>query len=295
MLKSVKTTLQSIVDQLKTVLTESDQCWFEAELLLGHVLKQDRTWIATHPEVLLSDEQVTLLQALCARRVQHEPLAYILQRAPFFGHSFFVNPHVLIPRPESEWLVQKALELIPVESQSEWLVWEAGTGSGCISLSIAHARARTEILASDISPNALTVAKENANVLEVKNVEFFQGSLLISSVRHALEQKPEKHWLIVANLPYLPLSDRSDMQAQVVAFEPNHALFAEDRGLALIKELLQQLKGFLRGRHNDTVLLEHDPRQAVTLATYCREVFPDATISTEKDQNGDDRFTVLQR
>lgn len=292
--KSLKTALQSIVDQLKTVLPQNDQCWFEAELLLGEVLKRDRAWIATRPEIQISDEQETLLQTLCARRVQHEPLAYILQRTPFFSHLFFVNAHVLIPRPESEWLVQRALRLITPEHQTDWLVWDAGTGSGCLSLSIAQARPDAHVLASDISVDALIVAQKNARLLTVKNIEFFQGSLLSQSVRLALQQKTDKRWLIVANLPYLPLSDRSDMQTQVVKFEPSLALFAEDEGLALIKELLQQLKGFLQGRHHDVILLEHDPRQAIALAAYCREQFPESHVSTEKDQNGTDRFTVLQ-
>lgn len=292
MSETVQSATKQVADQLKSLIRPLDQRWFEAELLVGFVLKQERTWIALHPTAPVSKKQLKTCLALATRRAQHEPLAYIFEQAPFFGLSFFVNKHVLIPRAESEWLVQTALDTMIL--QRDWVAWDVGTGSGCLGLSVAHAKPGISVLASDTSLPALAVAQKNRQLLKQKNLQFARGSLLSPNVRRWLKTKTDQHWLIIANLPYLPLSDRTKLQAQVVDHEPAQALFAEDKGLALIKQLLEQLQRFLTDRRGDVILLEHDPRQAKELAKFAARLFPEATVSTEKDQNGANRFTVLR-
>jgi release factor glutamine methyltransferase len=289
--QTVRTLTLAISDLLAQVLRPLDQRWFEAELLVSHVLKQDRTWIALHPTQTVTNSQVKNGLALAHRRASHEPLAYLLDQAPFCGHLFFVDQRVLIPRPESEWLVETSHRAIG--NGQDWAVWDVGTGSGCLALSIGHAVPQAEVLGSDCSRSALQVALKNKKRLGLQNVSFTAGSLLSPAIKRWLKQQIDKRWLIVANLPYLPTSDRSKLQKQVVDHEPNTALFAEDAGLALIKELLNQLQTFIHQRKSDLILLEHDPRQARNMLSFTKKLFPLAKTSSELDQNGAKRFTKI--
>lgn len=292
MLPTIQALTRHIVDTLASTIRPLDQRWFEARLLVGHVVKQDQTWVALHPDVLLTQKQLVRLTDLVHRRCAHEPLAYLFEEAPFFGRTFFVDARVLVPRPESERLVELALAYC--KEPSNWALWDVGTGSGCLALSIAGNAPQLPVLASDVSPEALRVAKKNARILQIPNVSFSTGSLLTPFVQRWLRTRAERHWCIVANLPYLPLGDRKTMPRQVTEHEPAHALFAEEKGLSLINELLLQLQTFLHDRSGDCILLEHDPRQAISLAKRARELFPHARVTTERDQNQANRFTVIQ-
>ncbi len=280
-----------IANELGQFIHDQNQRWFEAELLVGKVLGQERTWIALHPDEPVTTKQITTIRKLSKRRLAHEPIAYLLGEAPFYGRIFTVNKSVLIPRPESERLIEIGKELI--SNGQDWAVWDVGTGSGCLGLSFSLVCPQATVLVSDRSKRALTVAKQNANRLRCLNVTFLNGSLLAKPIDHWLKEHTNKRWLIVANLPYLPLADRPTMQKQVVDHEPNQALFADDDGLALIKRLLQQLKKRLVTRTGDAILLEHDPRQARSLVSYTQTIFPQAAVSTELDQNNAKRFTKI--
>lgn len=290
---TVRELVTHLVKTLASTIRPLDQRWFEAELLVGHILKQDRTWIALHPDVRVTQTELRRISELAERRVALEPLAYLFKQAPFFGQTFFVDQRVLIPRPESEWLVQTAIEETS-RTKKPWAVWDVGTGSGCLALSIAHALPHVQVLASDASPSAITVAKLNAKRLETKNVTVCRGSLVASSIKRWLTIHGQKHWLIVANLPYLPQADQPKMQKQVTGYEPLSALFAKQDGLWIINQFIDELKPLLEKRTGDIVFFEHDPRQAKKLATHLQTIFPRATISTELDQNGAKRFTVLK-
>lgn len=281
----------SAAKNLGAQVRDQAQRWFEAELLVGNVLKHERTWVALHPEELLTAKQAAKVKQLVTRRLTHEPIAYILGEAPFCSRFFRVNKHVLIPRPESERLVE--LGTAALNNGNHWSIWDVGAGSGCLALSLALAHPKTSVLASDRSKRALLVAKDNADRLQCRNVTFLNGSLLAKPIDKWLAKQADTHWLIVANLPYLPLTDKAKLQKQVVDHEPNQALFAEDDGLALIKRLLQQLKKRLAERTGDVILLEHDPRQARSLLAYAKAVFPEGSISLELDQNAAKRFTKI--
>lgn len=278
-------------DLLAAIILPLDQRWFEAELLVSHVFQQDRTWIALHPSQSVTASQTKKVLALAKRRASYEPLAYLLEQTPFCGHLFFVDKRVLIPRPESEWLVATAHKA--VGNGQGWAVWDVGTGSGCLALSIGYAASQARVLASDRSRSALQVALKNKKRLALKNVDLVSGSLLSPAIKRWLKQQTDKRWLIVANLPYLPQSDRTKLQRQVVDHEPAQALFAEEAGLALIKQLLNQLQLLIQARTGDVILLEHDPRQAKRLLAFAEKLFPNATVSSELDQNNAQRFTQI--
>jgi release factor glutamine methyltransferase len=292
MLPTVRALTTHLVKTLASTIRPLDQRWFEAELLVGFVLGQDRMWVTLHPDVILTTKQLTTILELAERRIAHEPLAYLFKQAPFFGRLFLVDKRVLIPRPESEQLVELALD--QVGAGTTWAAWDVGTGSGCLALSVAAAVPTLPVIASDRSTGALEVAKKNAKRLSLTNVTFTSGSLLTPSVKRWLRRHQEKRWLILANLPYLPLADQPKMHTQVTDYEPLSALFAEDEGLHLINDLLEQLNAFLIGRTGDVILLEHDPRQAAKLARYAKTLFPEARITTELDHNTAKRFTRIE-
>lgn len=292
MLPTVRALTTHLVKTLASTIHPLDQRWFEAELLVGFVLGQDRMWVTLHPDAILTTKQLTAISKLVERRNAHEPLAYLFKQAPFFGRVFFVDKRVLIPRPESEQLVQSTLESIG--TGTTWALWDVGTGSGCLALSAAASVPALSVIASDRSTSALEVAKKNAKRFELTRVMFTTGSLLAPSVKRWLRTQQEKHWFILANLPYLPQADQAKMQTQVTDYEPLSALFAEDEGLRLINELLEQLKAFLVGRTGDIILLEHDPRQATKLARQAKILFPEARVTTELDHNTAKRFTRVE-
>ena len=204
------------------------QARLDAELLLRHVLGRDRAWLLTH-----SDDQAepTLWRtyfALLNRRVRGEPIQYIAGETEFYGLPFRVTPDVLIPRPETEFLVEKAIEISRLHDL--WPIVDVGTGSGCIAVSLAKALNSNRITAIDSSPAALEVARHNARRNQV-NVRFLAGDLLTPVAGEAFD-------LVVSNPPYVPESDRASMAVEVREFEPALALFAGDDGLEVYRRLI---------------------------------------------------------
>ncbi|MEO5928091.1 MAG: peptide chain release factor N(5)-glutamine methyltransferase [Patescibacteria group bacterium] len=265
----------------------------EAELFLSHLLKKDRTWLRIHDSSRLSSTVSRLFSQMVARRMKHEPVAYILGTKEFYGLPFRVDKRVLIPRPESELIVERVLEILKRKPTTGDLAWDIGTGSGAIALAIAKEIAPRHVLASDISMGAITVAKQNARSLKIKNVSFIKANLLDASARRQLEKINPLRLVVTANLPYLPLSDKKKLDKDVVAFEPTNALFAKQNGLELIEKLLRQLASF--DIHFDTLLLEYDPPQTKTLRALARSIFPKAKLTIHKDLAGRDRILKLTR
>ena len=263
----------------------------EAELFLATIFKKDRAWLRIHDDSVLTAAQSKAFAKMVARRKKHEPVAYILGHKEFFGLDFIVDKRVLIPRPESELIVECVLEILKQEPSSGDVVWDIGTGSGAIAVAVATYIAPRRVIASDISTKALTVAKKNARALKAKNVTFMNANLLDAVARRALEQTKPSRLIITANLPYLPISDKKKLEKDVVAFEPSNALFAKQDGLELITKLLKQLKSF--DVHFDTLLLEYDPPQTKTLCALARSVFPKAKLTVHQDLAGRDRVLEI--
>ena len=275
-----------------TCAADKDLGDLEAEILLAHVLKKDRTWLFAHPDFQLPTSSSTLFRTLISRRKKHEPIAYILGEKEFYGLPFKVNRSTLIPRPESELLVDLARKaLFPNPSLSD-VVWDVGTGSGAIAIAVARHIGERRVFATDISTKALTVAKQNARRLKIKNVTFLKADLLTPSLIRLFVRMRDKRLIIVANLPYLPTKDKKKLTPDVVKYEPSDALFTGKDGTELIEKFLRQLATF--DVHFASAFLEYDPPQTKKLRALARSLFPHATVRIHKDLAKRDRVLEIK-
>jgi release factor glutamine methyltransferase len=217
-----------------------DRARQDAEMLLLHILKTNRAWLMTHLDEELSAGQSSLYNGLIERRYRGEPIQYILGETEFYGLPFRVTPDVLIPRPETEHLVEKVLELAAQFSNHSLRIVDVGCGSGAIAVALAHNLPHASIAAIDISAPALAIARENAErnaVLE--RIRFLDGDLLapVVSVNPGEQAGFE---IIVSNPPYVPIADRESLAVEVRDYEPAIALFAgpDVAGLDIYRRLI---------------------------------------------------------
>ena len=199
----------------------------EARLLLGHVIKRSAAWLLTHDEAELDDAQLASFASLCARRHGGEPIAYLIASREFYGREFFVAPGVLIPRPETELLVDIALEKVGAGKTARIL--DLGTGSGCIAISIALERPDCTVTAVDVSPVALQIAARNAATLHAR-VEFLSSDWYASLDGRRFE-------VIVANPPYIRGADPHLAQGDLV-HEPAAALASGEDGFDALRQII---------------------------------------------------------
>jgi release factor glutamine methyltransferase len=197
----------------------------DARVLLCHVLRRDAAYLITHPQAPLTPEERSAFVTLVERRAGGEPVAYLTESREFFGHRFRVSPAVLIPRPETELVVELALERLPAARAAR--VLDLGTGSGCIAISIALARPRATVQAADRSPEAIGIARENAGALGAANVRFLVSDWF-SALAHA------RFDVIVANPPYVAAGD-AHLEQDDLRFEPRLALEAGVDGLDALR------------------------------------------------------------
>ena len=257
----------------------------EAEALLAHALKISRAQVLAHPERPLSTEEEAAVSEALRRRLGREPLAYITGRKEFFGVDFTVNPSVLIPRPETETLVEVALKVaLEFPDGPEPSVVDVGTGSGAIAVSLALQLPSAKIFAVDSSGAALELAQANAEMHGVDGrITFLEGDLL-SPFSGGVD-------LIAANLPYVRSGELSSLAPEVQR-EPTEALDGGLDGLDVIRRLMHQAQHVISG--DGVILLEMDPRQAEPLRRMGESLFPGSEISILKDLAGLDRVFVLR-
>lgn len=246
--------IQSLLTQDRAALEsalslDSSTARIEAQMLLQHVLGVSRAYLIAHADDMIDEAKLTAYQALLQRRLNGEPLAYILGEREFFGLNFRVTPATLIPRPDTELLVELALQRIPHGGR----VLDLGTGSGAIALSIAHARPDVEVTAVDASPEALEVAQENARRLNTGNVRFVHSDWF-----SALSN--ERFDLIVSNPPYIEEAD-VHLQQGDLRFEPRTALASGADGLDDIRRIVADSKDHLK--EGGWLMFEHGYDQAV--------------------------------
>lgn len=265
----------------------------EAEILLAHALKKDRAWLFAHSGDTVPAPVLRRFRAVVARRIKHEPIAYIVGTKEFYGLPFGVDRRVLIPRPESELLVDLAREASFPEPSHRDLVWDVGTGSGAIAIAIAKHVAPRHVLATDVSPAALALAKKNAGRAGIRNVTFLRADLLDRNVRRFLEHRRPSRLVIVGNLPYLPVGDRRHLAPDVVTYEPADALFAGKHGTERIETFLRQLAAF--DVHFGSVFLEFDPPQSKKLRALAKKLFPRAVVRIRKDLAKRNRVLEITR
>lgn len=219
------------------------------------------------------------------RRQAGEPLAYIVGHREFFGLDFFVAPGVFIPRPETETLVEKALELAQSRFPPDLLLADVGTGCGAIAISLALKLPQAQVYATDISSQALKVARENCRRYGLGNrIQFLQG--------HLLQPLPRPVHLIVANLPYVPEEELPYLQEEIRHFEPPDALVGGVGGLDLVKALLPEARPKLLP--GGAVLLEIAPSQTWEAVGLAEECFPQARIGILRDLSNLERVVVVQ-
>jgi release factor glutamine methyltransferase len=226
----------------------------DAELLLMRVLGCDRAYLLTHPETRLSADRATQYENWLSRRARHEPVQYIVGEQEFFGLKFRVTPDVLIPRPETEHLVEAALAR--TDRDASVRIADIGTGSGAIAVALAHALPRARVTALDISTAALAVARGNAEMNGVNDRLRFVESDLVAAVAG------EQFDMIVSNPPYVGESE--ELEPQVRDYEPASALFAGPDGLDAYRRLIPQAQAALRP--GGWLLLEIGHGQRNTLA-----------------------------
>jgi release factor glutamine methyltransferase len=224
----------------------------EAGSLLAFALQKDRTFLITRNDYELSNDEETKFQAVLKRRAAREPLQYITGRQEFYGLDFIVTPDVLIPRPETEMIVENAVGILKTRENSRFC--EIGVGSGCISVSILHNTKAASAMGLDVSEKALKIAELNAENHRVAD----RLRLKVSDVFGALSV--EKFALIVSNPPYIPREDIPNLQAEVRDFEPVNALTDGGDGLSIIEKIVCAAPQFLTP--GGFLLLEIGFRQA---------------------------------
>ncbi len=248
---NIRAILQHHSKQLEVALNlDSSSARIEVQCLLQAVLQVNRAWLFTHPEQSLDADQHARYMTLFERRLRGEPIAYLLGEREFYGLVFKVSPATLIPRPETELLVELALQRIP--QQGAFRVLDLGTGSGAIALSIAHARTSAEVVAVDASAAALEVAQFNSQRLGLANVRLLQSDWF--SALHG-----ERFDIIVSNPPYIAAGD-AHLEQGDVRFEPRTALASGANGLEDTRRIIAQAREHLST--NGRLLLEHGYDQA---------------------------------
>ena len=205
----------------------------DAALLLMHTLGISRTTLIAHPERTIGREQQAIYQRLVERRLRFEPIQYILGETEFYGLALRVTPAVLIPRPETELLVESVVNRS--EKQDQLQIADIGTGSGAIAIALAHLLPHAQLTAFDLSREALVIAQENANTHRLGDrIRFLESDLLASLPCETLFD------IIVSNPPYIPDSEAPTLHPQVREFEPHQALFAGLAGLDIYQRLIPQ-------------------------------------------------------
>jgi release factor glutamine methyltransferase len=260
----------------------------DAEILLAHVLGYTRAHLLAASSDQLDQEQVLVFQRLITRRAHNEPVAYLTHQREFYGLDLFIDTRVLVPRPETELLVDLALiyaRHILAISPTELHIADVGTGSGAIALALAaNLPPQARIYATDISADALEVAAANvARHGHSAQVRLLQGDLLAPL--------PEPVHLIVSNPPYTVLSE---IDAGVRDHEPSLALDGGSDGLELYRRLMPQAASWLRGDVNGCMLLEIGATQAAAVLALAREALPQAALAVHKDLAGHDRVIAIE-
>jgi len=266
-------TIGELLQSVTNIVDRVDARW-----ILQSVLNTDAAFLIAHAEQLLSTDQIARFRQMLARRIAGEPIAYLTGERGFYDLVFEVTPAVLIPRPETELLVEMALSKIPSDRGCN--VLDLGTGSGAIAITLARHRANTCVTAVDFSSEALAVARRNARMHAVKNVVFIEADWFSSFTS-------EKFDVIVANPPYVAAGD-PHLEEGDLRFEPLTALVAQDNGLDCIRTIITQASDYLEP--SGWLMLEHGYDQA----DVCRELLAKAGFThlfTQPDLGGTDRVT----
>lgn len=270
--------MNNVSQSLKWPVQQLSIEFIEAEILLSHVLHHNRAWLFAHPEALLTQEQTQYYQELIKKRAQGTPIAYLIGEREFWSLTLKVTPQTLIPRHETEQLVELALELLAHESHARIL--DLGTGSGAIALALAHEHPSWHIDACDRSAGALKIAQNNADRLNITNVHLYQSDWF-----HSVPA--ENYHAIISNPPYIAVTDPHIRQGDLI-FEPIDALVSGQDGLADLQYIITH--SYDRLLPNGLLLLEHGYDQKMSIQAilnklgYCH-------VRSWQDHAGHDRVS----
>ncbi|MDP2674197.1 MAG: peptide chain release factor N(5)-glutamine methyltransferase [Dehalococcoidia bacterium] len=264
----------------------SDEAVLEAEILLAHALGIDRAHLYQRLSDDLPPDAATAFDAFLRRRLAHEPVPYILGRKEFFGLEFEVAPAAIIPRPETETLVELVLGFVSERGLATLRIADIGVGCGAIAVALAVSLPQSEVIAVDVSPDALALARRNAERHGVaERIDFCQGDLLAP-----LEVRVD---VIAANLPYVRSADFEALPPEIREHEPRLGLDGGPDGLRLIERLLRDAPAYLNP--GGALFAEIGEEQGEAALALARTYFPQAQIAIEQDLSGLDRVLVVYR
>jgi release factor glutamine methyltransferase len=283
-LQTIGDTIEKIAFRLKKI---SETPELDSQVLLARLLDQPRSWVLAHPESTMSKDQLVSLEKQIVRLEDKEPLPYVLGAWEFFGLEFDIDSDVLIPRPETEQLVERALEWLMRRDVRgrEIKVLEVGTGSGCIAISLAKKFPELSIIATDLSSAALAVARINAEKFNVSNsIQFIEADLFSKPLI------PYDFLMILANLPYIPTKILH--KTRVYGCEPSLALDGGADGLELIRPFIKEVPNWLVT--GGLLLMEIEASEGAAVFSLASSAFPEARLYIYKDIAGHDRLLEVQ-
>jgi release factor glutamine methyltransferase len=264
-----------------------EDAWLEAEVLLRHALQLDRPHLLSRLQEPLPAAHQASFQSLLRRRLAHEPTAYIVGHREFYGLELETTPAALIPRPETELLVDEVLSASAAEGrgQEPLLIADVGTGNGAVAVALAAHLPAATVYAIDISEEALALARRNAERHGVeRRIRFHEGDLL--------DPLPEPVDVIAANLPYVKSSDWEALPPEIRDHEPRAALDGGPTGMREVERLLRQARGRLLA--GGCLVVEIGWDQGEAASTIARECFPASLVTVKQDLAGLDRVLVVQ-
>jgi release factor glutamine methyltransferase len=270
-LMTTKIELQTWINQAIRLLEHSETPFLEVQVISAYILAQSREWVIAHPDYQLTPAQVDQLDSVLNRLVKGEPLAYITGQRSFYGLDFIVSPAVLIPRPETELLVEEAIQWLEANPHRRSAV-DIGTGAGIIALTLADTFIDLKMTGLDISDDALKIARENAAFNHLQDRINWQKNDLLTNIEGSFD-------LILANLPYIPTQVLNSLE--VIKYEPRLALDGGTDGLQLIRRLLEQIPGHVRP--GGAIFLEIESTLGLQVQKIAKDHFPHAKIELQND------------
>jgi len=258
----------------------------DAQVILAHVLGVGRSWLFAHYEHELAPAHAECYMELIVRRIEREPVAYLVRHKEFYGIDLYVDPRVLIPRPETEMLVDQVLTEAAVRAPQPLTIADVGTGSGAIALAVASNVPNAQVYAIDLSLNALAVAQHNMERHSLHDrVHLLHGDLLTVLPVHVD--------VVVANLPYVNTSDFATLDADVRNYEPSSALVAGPQGIDVIERLIPQLPSSMNP--GGVAILEIAYDQGELVMALVEKLLPQTTqLELHRDYHGRDRMVSFQ-
>ena len=246
----------------------------DSEVLIAFVLKKDRAWLLAHPEAAFSSRQKQKFFSILNRRSKREPIAYIIESKEFYGREFLVRPSVLIPRPDTEVLIETTVKLL-ARRTSPLSILDIGTGSGAIAVTLA-CETPVSVTAVDISRSALSIARKNAS-------RHGMADVIQCKYANLFPKKATRYDVIIANLPYLSSDEYRSAVKQYpeLQYEPYSALVAPEKGLALIEHLLRLSPNYLKT--DGIIVLEIGSGQARAIRAFVKKYLPDYRATFVRD------------